>query len=462
MGRSKVFRVTVKAKETVAAILPVQEHWLQLSNLDLLLPPLDVGVFFCYKKQSATANPLLSFATMVSTLKAALEQVLVTYYPFAGEIVVNSVGESELLCNDRGVDFIEAYADVELAELNLYDPNESVEAKLVPKKKKGVLCIQATELKCGGVVVACTFDHRVADAYSTNMFLVTWAETVRSKPLSRLPSFRRSFLAPRRPGSYDAAIGNLYLPISSIPPPSRALTECVNRIYYITAEDIALLQSSAGKGRTKLEAFTAYLWRLLAKSFDQKEKKCRMGVVIDGRSRLAASTNESMENYFGNVLSIPYGTSDLKVLHECDLSDVADDVHAWVSAAATGEHFLGLIDWVESRRPEALVASIYCEVEGSGPACLVSSGRRFPVREVEFGWGKPVFGSYHFPWGSSAAGYVMPMPSARENGDWVVYVHLMRSVVELIEEEKPVVFRPLTAEYYLAPAEDNTMHGHCY
>ncbi|XP_073002127.1 coniferyl alcohol acyltransferase-like [Typha latifolia] len=453
MSGSKVFSVTTKGKETVAAILPVQEHWLPLSNLDLLLPPLNVGVFFCYKKQSAKANP---FAAMVSTLKAALGQVLVTYYPFAGEIVVNSVGEPELLCNDRGVDFIEAYADVEFPELNLYDPNESVEGKLVPKKKKGVLCVQATELKCGGVVVACTFDHRVADAYSTNMFLVAWAETARSKPLSRLPSFRRSLLTPRRPGSYDVAIGKLYLSVSSIPPPRRSPTEAVNRIYYITADDIALLQSSAGKGRTKLEAFTAYLWRLLAKSSDPKEKSCRMGVVVDGRSRLAASTNKSMENYFGNVLSIPFGTLDVKVLHESELSDVADDVHAWVSAAATGGHFLGLVDWVESRRPEALVASIYCEEDG-GPACLVSSGRRFPVREVDFGWGKPAFGSYHFPWGSSAAGYVMPMPSARENGDWVVYAHLMPRIVEVIEEEEPAVFRPLTTEYYLAPMEENAM-----
>ena len=122
-------------------LLPVQEHWLPLSNLDLLLPAMDVGVFFCYKKPPAKQSKT-TFATMVSSLKASLAQALVTYYPFAGEVVTNPVGEPELLCNNRGVDFVEAYADVQLQELRLNNPDESVERKLLPKKKEGVLCVQ--------------------------------------------------------------------------------------------------------------------------------------------------------------------------------------------------------------------------------------------------------------------------------------------------------------------------------
>ena len=33
--------------------------------------------------------------------------------------------------------------------------------------------MQAIELKCGGLVVACMFDHRIEDAYSANQFLVS-------------------------------------------------------------------------------------------------------------------------------------------------------------------------------------------------------------------------------------------------------------------------------------------------
>lgn len=132
------FKVRVSKKEVVAAALPLQEHWLPLSNLDLLLPPVDVGVFFCYKKPTGTG----SFGSMVGVLKKALAQALVSFYAFAAELVPNSVSEPELLCNNRGVDFIEAFADVELQQLNLYNPDESIQAKLVPHKKHGVLAVQ--------------------------------------------------------------------------------------------------------------------------------------------------------------------------------------------------------------------------------------------------------------------------------------------------------------------------------
>ncbi|WOL19012.1 shikimate O-hydroxycinnamoyltransferase-like [Canna indica] len=450
MGRSKGYAVTVTETATVVAASPPQEHRLPLSNLDLLLPPLDVGVFFCYKKPSAaTKCSILSFNAMASSFKASLAQALDTYYPFAAEVVTNSLGEPELLCNNRGVDFVVAYADVELRELRLWDPMESVEGKLVPEKKAGVLCAQVTELKCGGLVVACVFDHRIADAYSTNMFLVAWSELATSKPLSRLPTFRRSLVTPRWPLRPDASFDRLYLPISSIPPPpepSLSGDEAINRIYYITADDIRRLQSSTNK-RTKTEAFTAYLWRALARAVPPEDASCRMGIVVDGRARLGGGASD-MDDYFGNVLSIPYGTLGVEDLRRMELAEVADAVHGWLRRDATGEHFRGLVDWVEAHRPEPAVAKVYFREKGEGPACVISSGRWFPVTEVEFGWGKAAFGSYHFPWGGST-GYVMPMPSATAEGDWVVYVYVLKKVAEALEAEQPPVFRVLTPDYYL-------------
>jgi hypothetical protein len=129
--RGELF-VNMTKKEVVAADLPLQEHWLPLSNLDLILPPVDVGVFFCYKK----CGKDLTFGSMVGVLKKALAQALLTYYAFAGELVSNPFGEPEILCNNRGVDFVEAFAEAELKDLNLYNPDDTIEGKLVPKKKR--------------------------------------------------------------------------------------------------------------------------------------------------------------------------------------------------------------------------------------------------------------------------------------------------------------------------------------
>ncbi|KDP25022.1 hypothetical protein JCGZ_22557 [Jatropha curcas] len=446
-GGERTFTVSVAKKEVVAAVLPLQEHWLPLSNLDLLLPPVDVGVFFCYR------NPLISmnFGSMVGSLKKALAQVLVSYYAFAGEVVANSAGEPEILCSNRGVDFYEAFADIELQHLNLYNPDQSIEAKLVPKKEDGVLAVQATKLKCGGIVLGCTFDHRIADAYSANMFVVSWAEMAQSKAISDsvVPSFRRSLLNPRRPACIHPSLDDMYVPISKLQPPKDSDSDddhLISRIYYVKADSLNKLQSlasSIGCQRTKLESFSALLWQLVAKSAKNgMAKVSKMGIVVDGRTRLG----DTMDSYFGNVLSIPYGKKKIDELIANPLSWVANEVHDFLESAATKEHFLGLIDWVEAHRPEPALAKIYGSGSDDGPAFVVSSGQRFPVSKVDFGWGAPFFGSYHFPWGGNA-GYVMPMPSPLCNGDWIVYMHLLKTQIHLIEAESSNLFQPLTCVY---------------
>ena len=181
-----------------------------------------------------------------------------------------------------------------------------------------------------------------------------------------------------------------------------------------------------------------------------KRVVAKMGVVVDGRKRLSNGDKNKeamMGCYFGNVLSIPFGGKSVDELVEKPLSWVAEEVHEFLETAVTEEHFLGLIDWVEAHRPLPALARIYCGSTAKvGPALVVSSGQRFPESKVDFGWGRPVFGSYHFPWGGDA-GYVMPMPSPKENGDWVVYMHLLKGHLDLIESRAAHVFRPLSWDY---------------
>ncbi|MFQ6638958.1 hypothetical protein Gotur_016339 [Gossypium turneri] len=446
------FTVAVRKNEVVAAMAPFQDHWLPLTNLDLLLPPLDFGVFFCYKKPTSSHS-----SRMFSVLKKSLAEALISYYCLGGEVVPNALGEPELLCNNRGVDFVEAYADIELRNLNFHNPDDSIEGKFVPKKKRGVLAVQATELKCGGIVVACAFDHRVADAYTANMFLVSWAEIAQSKPASMVPSFRRSLLNPRRPGRVDPSLDEMYVPIPSLPPPEEnhePTDHLISRIFYVSSDQINELQSLAssdGDKRSKLESFSAFLWKQVAAFAASKDRNSisKMGIVVDGRSRLGEGDKDkatAMAYHFGNVLSVPYGSQPIGELIEQPLCRVAKQVHEFLKPATNKEHFLGLIDWVEAHRPEPAMTRVYNVVKDDGPAVVVSSGLRFPVSKMDFGWGCPAFGSYHFPWGG-LCGYVMPMPSPVRDGDWVVYMLLLKGQLEQIEKEAALVFRPLTSDY---------------
>ncbi|KAL4205212.1 hypothetical protein AMTRI_Chr01g113400 [Amborella trichopoda] len=412
------FQVEIIEQDAVVPALPLQESRLPLSNLDLLLPPID----FVINNQ---------FSSMVT---------------LCCQVVNNGEKEPEILCGNKGVEFSEASADIELKDLDLHQPDESVKGNIIPTKKWGVLCVQLTKLKCGSIVVACTFDHRVADAYWANMFLISWAQTALSKPPSMLPSFQRSLLKPRRPGSYNVSHDRMFMETSLLPISTLSNDRLCSRIYYMKAQDIHLLQATAssnGQHRTKLESFAALLWQILASEpeFSRKpNKKCRLGIVVDGRSRLGPS----MSVYFGNVLAMPFKEAEASELKAMPFNHVAGLVHECLIGITDHEFFRGLVDWVEMHRPKPVLATIYCQNEDEKPAVLVSSGLRFPVSDVDFGWGRPVFGSYHFPWGGTSR-YVMPMPSALVDGDWAVYMHLPEVLIEVVDVELGHVFHPMNA-----------------
>lgn len=43
---------------------------------------------------------------------------------------------------------------------------------------------------CGGIIIGYTFDHRIADAFSTNMFLILWANLTQKDSTEMLkPNF---------------------------------------------------------------------------------------------------------------------------------------------------------------------------------------------------------------------------------------------------------------------------------
>ncbi|KAL2527898.1 HXXXD-type acyl-transferase family protein [Forsythia ovata] len=139
-------------------------------------------------------------------------------------------------------------------------------------------------------------------------------------------------------------------------------------------------ENSSGRKRSKFEAFSAFLWKMIVSDeFARTDKFCRLGIVVDGRSRLIdRDENQAklIKPYFGSVLSIPYGEKKIEELKKKPLSWVAK----FLGNAVTKEYFLGLIDWVEAHRLEPGVAKIYAaRVSEEKPAVVVSSGYNFSV-----------------------------------------------------------------------------------
>ncbi|KAF3788813.1 Shikimate O-hydroxycinnamoyltransferase [Nymphaea thermarum] len=379
------------SRELITAELPFPEIWLPLSNIDLLLPPIDCIIYSIYRKPSS--KPDLSFGSAVEILKKCLAKVLVHYYPLAGEMVTNSSGEPEILCNNMGIEFSEAHADIELNGLKLHDPDATMQGKLVAPKGRGVLSVQVTKLMWEGIVVACNWDHRIGDAYSIGMFMAAWAEVSRTNSLTLIPNFRRSLLSPRHPGSYDKSLDNMYMPVASLSPlpkhESTSSDQFISRIYHLSASALNQLQDLSftyGTTRTKLESFAAFLWKLMANASGDAESSYRLGILVDGRSRLSEGPRSALYRYFGNVVSIPHGEATVKDLKSKPLGWAAKKVNELVGCATNGDHFQGLIDYVEGKKPNPMMTRVYYRGADQGPAIVVSHARVLDPSKMDFGW----------------------------------------------------------------------------
>lgn len=309
-------------------------------------------------------------------------------------------------------------------------------------------------------MLGCMFDHRAADGYSANMFISSWADMTRSETPSMLPSFQRSILNRRSPTSYSSSINDVF---SIYEPTSFPNNEenhdggdplFINRIFYIEGAQLnrlQLLATESGSRRSKLEAFTSFLWKIVALSLEESgnhNQMCHVALAVDGRSRLSQGDGEEKEklmaSHFGNVLSMPSGAKRSQELMDMTLSNIAMEVHEFLQTATGKDHFLDLIDWVEERRSMPLVARAFASTETS---MMVSSGQRFQIMDkMDFGWGKVAFGSCHVPRGRKDF-YVMTLPSPTNKEDWVVYMHLPMIHMNYIEAHAGQVFIPINVDY---------------
>ncbi|KAE9596863.1 hypothetical protein Lal_00007422 [Lupinus albus] len=404
-----------------------------LSNLDLLSGRFPVTYLYFYLRPKVE-----NFRTFVEVLKSSLAQVLSYYYPFAGQIVQNlKTCELEIICDNKGALLIEAHVDIPLMKLDFYNLNETFQGKIVSIHQPYFpLQIQVTNYTCGGISIAFSFDHALGDASSFGKFITSWCEIAQNKPMSCIPNHTRH-LSPRSPLKYEPSLDQAFIKctkeeIKNIPMSHISL----KRLYHINASSINMLQRLASVGsikRTKIEAFSAYVWKIMASTIDQNHEKCKMGWLVDGRERISEGKS-SMSNYIGNVLSLAFGEARIQELKEASISDIGSIVNESISKVSNEAHFLDLIDWVECNRPGLMIAKTVLGQEG--PALVVSSGRRFPVTEVDFGFGSPLLGTVYTS---------IERPSAMGDGSWTVSAILWPKLAAALEDDS--IFHQMSASH---------------
>ncbi|KAF5766791.1 putative deacetylvindoline O-acetyltransferase [Helianthus annuus] len=125
-------------------------------------------------------------------LKTSLSHTLTKYYPFAGRHA--KTAPTYVDCNDHGVEFIEASIDSRLSNFLQTSQHENFD-QLFPYERTWYhsecgdqsddsvipLAIKVNHFECGGVAIAASLSHKIADAYSLIQFLSHWARVCSKK-----------------------------------------------------------------------------------------------------------------------------------------------------------------------------------------------------------------------------------------------------------------------------------------
>ncbi|GLT32659.1 hypothetical protein SLA2020_073090 [Shorea laevis] len=370
--------IEVISKEAISPSSPTPVHLrrYQLSFLDQFNSPVFMPLLVFYSRQNCTSN-----VERCEKMKKSLSQALTIFYPLAGRIK----GNDYIDCNDEGVYFVEAKANCCLSDiLNCRDPSANnyffpLELDDAAAAKLPTM-VQLTCFECGGLAVSLGMSHKVCDALSCIMFINCWAAIARGEDEIITPQFNSAALFPLKNSSL-------------FQPRAQSVKENImtKRIVF-NASGLATLKEKYtvdGIRPTRVEALSAFMWsRFMASTqteTDQVSKIYTIGQTVNLRSQMDPPLSN---HYFGNIyvstFTEPWRASEdgfhgiVKEIRDATRKVNSELVKKLVES--TVDECLYLL-----RNPA--VDSVNSEVVHLHFTSLC----RFPMYEVDFGWGKPVW-----------------------------------------------------------------------
>ncbi|KAL4558470.1 hypothetical protein LXL04_036670 [Taraxacum kok-saghyz] len=177
---------TIFSKEIIKPSSPTPSH-LKTYNftiLDQIMAHIYIPMVAFYPNTTIS-----NFHDKTTDLKKSLSQTLTKYYPFAGRY--GKVAPAHVDCKENGAEFFEASIDTTLSDFLQNSKNHQDIDQFFPyalnhdnePENLTPLMVQVNHFECGGVAVAVSLSHKLADANSLVQFINDWAKTTRSSPI---------------------------------------------------------------------------------------------------------------------------------------------------------------------------------------------------------------------------------------------------------------------------------------
>ncbi|KAI4335806.1 hypothetical protein L6164_014415 [Bauhinia variegata] len=343
----------------------------------------------------------LSFCqkSVVKTLRDALADVLVPYYPLSGRLRETNNGKLEVFFGpDQGALIVEAHSDMTLAELgDLIAPNPAWEPLIFKFHNEEqykvldmpLLIAQVTLFRCGGFSLGLRLCHCICDGLGAMQFLGAWSATAKTGRVvtDPVPCWDREMFRPRNPPTVKFP----HMEFMRIDEGSNLTmklwqTKPVQKCYRISREFQnwlkALAQPYDDTGCTTFDAMAAHIWRSWVKALEVRplDYQLRLTFSVNARQKLRNPTLK--DGFYGNVVCVACATCSVAELLNEQLPATTCLVRE-ARNSVSEEYLRSTVDYIEVDRPRQLEF---------GGKLTITQWTRFSIyKSTDFGWGKPVY-----------------------------------------------------------------------
>ena len=341
-------------------------------------------------------------------LKKSLSETLTDFYPIAGRFKDTST----INCNDKGACVVEAKINSNLSDFLIsvsqsrYYPQEKL-GKLVPKfdqetmelASKCMLIAQLTLFNCGGTAICFSLEHRFCDFSSVVVFLKSWTARARG---SGGGSDDQEIAQPE-------FIASSFLPPKDLPPLPSFSNQIENRVmtrFVFNASKISDLKArfvTEGGGLTdqmiklsRVEVVLALILKSAISAAGLITKSATKSVIFQTVNLRKRTMPPLPETSIGNLLWVVSTTIEERSIefHEVvnklrnETTSFFDETVRRIKGDEEGN---AMVFESVKMREETMKSVSDVDIYWCSSWC------RFPVYEMDFGWGKPV-------WVTSGAG----------------------------------------------------------
>ncbi|RZC57298.1 hypothetical protein C5167_004598 [Papaver somniferum] len=351
-----------------------------------------------YKSSGADGDDF-KFEETVEKLKEGLAFILEDFFPLAGKLEKDEEGVLKVVCEEEcvGVEVVEAVAEgIDVAELAEAE-SSSILHEIVPYHgvmnleglHRPLLAIQFTKLK-DGLAIGCAFNHAILDGMSTWHFLSSWAEICRGSTTISVQPFHDRTKARNTRVKLDLpeSAAAFEKPVTSNGEekhtPEPQLREKIFRFSGSTIEKIKSKANenlpSDSKPFSTFQALGAHIWCAVTRARNLKPEDYTVFTIFaDLRKRVDPPMPDS---YFGNLIQAIFTVTAAGAL----LSNPAE----YGLKALQGVIKSHDAKTINERNAAWESNPVLFKYKDAGMNCVaVGSSPRFPVYEVDFGFGKP-------------------------------------------------------------------------